>query len=113
MPSPPECDEARQSAYVRRGTWSLPPVRPEHGRWSTVAPDGPTANRVDRGWRTMATGMSQAHSGDGRQRTEVGIMFSTVFGPTDEATAIFYAIAVVLYVLAAFAAGTIGRRTGG
>ena len=40
-------------------------------------------------------------------------MFATVFGPADELTAVFYAIAVVLYLLAAFAAGTIGRRTGG
>jgi hypothetical protein len=40
-------------------------------------------------------------------------MFATVFGPTDELTAIFHVVAVVLYVLAAFAAGTIGRRTGG
>ena len=28
-------------------------------------------------------------------------------------TAIFYVVAVALYVLAAFAAGTVGRRTGG
>ena len=40
-------------------------------------------------------------------------MFSTVFGPTDKVTAVFYLVAVVLYVLAAFAAGTVGRRTGG
>ena len=40
-------------------------------------------------------------------------MFATVFGPADEATAVFYVIAVVLYVLAAFAAGTVARRTGG
>ena len=40
-------------------------------------------------------------------------MFATVFGPADELTAVFYVIAVVLYVLAAFAAGTVGRRTGG
>ena len=40
-------------------------------------------------------------------------MFTTVFGPADELTAVFYVVAVVLYVLAAFAAGTVGRRTGG
>jgi hypothetical protein len=40
-------------------------------------------------------------------------MFVTLFGPADELTAVFYVIAVVLYVLAAFAAGTVGRRTGG
>jgi hypothetical protein len=40
-------------------------------------------------------------------------MFATVFGPADELTAIFYVIAVALYLLAAFAAGTVGRRTGG
>jgi hypothetical protein len=40
-------------------------------------------------------------------------MFATVFGPADELTAIFYVIAVAAYVLAAFAAGTVGRRTGG
>jgi hypothetical protein len=40
-------------------------------------------------------------------------MFVTVYGPADELTAIFYGVAVVLYLLAAFAAGTIGRRTGG
>ena len=40
-------------------------------------------------------------------------MFATVFGPTDELTAIFYVVAVVLYVLAAFAGGIVGRRTGG
>jgi hypothetical protein len=40
-------------------------------------------------------------------------MFATVFGPADELTAIFYGIAVALYVLAAFAAGAVGRRTGG
>ncbi len=40
-------------------------------------------------------------------------MLATIFGPNDELTAIFYLIAVVLYVLAAFASGTIGRRTGG
>jgi len=40
-------------------------------------------------------------------------MFATVFGPADELTAVFYVIAVVLYLLAAFAAGTVGRRTGG
>ena len=40
-------------------------------------------------------------------------MFATVFGPADELTAVFYVIAVVLYVLAAFAARTVGRRTGG
>jgi hypothetical protein len=42
-----------------------------------------------------------------------GIMFATLFGPTDELTAVFYVIAVALYVLAAFAAPTLGRRTGG
>ena len=40
-------------------------------------------------------------------------MFATVFGPADELTAVFYVIAVALYLLAAFAAGTVGRRTGG
>ena len=40
-------------------------------------------------------------------------MFAAVFGPADGLTAVFYVIAVVLYVLAAFAAGTVGRRTGG
>jgi hypothetical protein len=40
-------------------------------------------------------------------------MFATVFGPADELTAVFYVIAVVFYLLAAFAAGTVGRRTGG
>ena len=40
-------------------------------------------------------------------------MLATVFGPADKLTAIFYVIAVVLYVLAAFASGAIGRRTGG
>ena len=40
-------------------------------------------------------------------------MFATIFGPADELTAVFYVIAVVLYVVAAFAAGTVGRRTGG
>ena len=40
-------------------------------------------------------------------------MLVTVFGPADELTAVFYVVAVVLYVLAAFAAGTVGRRTGG
>ena len=40
-------------------------------------------------------------------------MLATVFGPTDELTAVFYVVAVVLYVLAAFAAGAVGRRTGG
>jgi hypothetical protein len=40
-------------------------------------------------------------------------MLATVFGPADELTAVFYVIAVVLYLLAAFAAGTVGRRTGG
>jgi len=39
-------------------------------------------------------------------------MFATVFGPGDELTAVFYVVAVVLYVLAAFAAGIVGRRTG-
>ena len=29
-------------------------------------------------------------------------MFATVFGPGDELTAVFYVVAVVLYVLAAF-----------
>ena len=40
-------------------------------------------------------------------------MLATVFGPADKLTAIFYVIAVALYLLAAFAAGTVGRRTGG
>ena len=40
-------------------------------------------------------------------------MFTTVFGPGDELTAVFYVVAVILYVLAAFAAGIVGRRTGG
>ena len=40
-------------------------------------------------------------------------MFATVFGPADELTAVFYVIAVALYLLAALAAGTVGRRTGG
>ena len=40
-------------------------------------------------------------------------MFATVFGPADKLTAVFYVVAVVLYVLAAFAAPALGRRTGG
>jgi len=40
-------------------------------------------------------------------------MLAALFGPKDEITAIFYLVAVVLYVLAAFAGGTMGRRTGG
>ncbi|MBA2327180.1 MAG: hypothetical protein H0V95_11125 [Actinobacteria bacterium] len=40
-------------------------------------------------------------------------MLAALFGPNDEITAIFYLVAVVLYVLAAFAGGTMGRRTGG
>jgi hypothetical protein len=40
-------------------------------------------------------------------------MLATVFAPTDKLTAVFYLVAVVLYVLAAFAAGAVGRRTGG
>ena len=40
-------------------------------------------------------------------------MFATVFGPADDLTAIFYIVAVALYVLAAFAGGMVGRRTGG
>jgi hypothetical protein len=36
-----------------------------------------------------------------------------LFEPTDELTAIFKIAGVALWVLAAFASGTVGRRTGG
>jgi hypothetical protein len=44
---------------------------------------------------------------------EGGIMILALFEPNDELTAIFYIAAVVIWVLAAFASGTVGRRTGG
>ena len=40
-------------------------------------------------------------------------MILALFEPNDELTAIFYIAAVVSWVLAAFASGTVGRRTGG
>lgn len=39
-------------------------------------------------------------------------MILAVFGPRDELTAIFYIVAVVLWILAAFAAG-VGTKAGG
>ena len=36
-----------------------------------------------------------------------------LFEPTDELTAIFKIAGVALWVLAAFASGTVGRKTGG
>ena len=41
------------------------------------------------------------------------MVLAALFGPRDELTAIFYIAAIVLWVLAAFAGGTFGRRTGG
>lgn len=40
-------------------------------------------------------------------------MFLAVFEPDSELTAIFQIAAIVLWVLAAFAGATFGRRTGG
>jgi hypothetical protein len=42
-----------------------------------------------------------------------GLMLLALFEPNDELTAIFYIAAVALWVLAAFAGGTVGRRAGG
>ena len=40
-------------------------------------------------------------------------MLLALFEPRDESTAIVYILALVAFVLAAFAGGTVGRRTGG
>ena len=42
-----------------------------------------------------------------------GIVLATVFGPAGELTAVFYGTAVVLYLLAAFAAGTSAAQPAG
>ena len=40
-------------------------------------------------------------------------MLLALFEPNDELTAIFYIAAIVIWVLAAFAGATVGRRAGG